>query len=293
MAPLYSFVKAVGGDGVAVKCLCVTTGPHHYQAESQDHRLLRKADLFFAVGLELDNSFADRLAKGSGNSALRYVQFGKRLPADLLLKTHAHDGDEPGHKHEHEHGHGHEHGEYDPHLWLGTEQVMAMVGVIRDELARADPPRGDVYRENAAAYLEALKGLRAEGRKGFAAKKNTRIISFHDSLGYFARSFGLEVAGVIELSPGDEPDAGHLGRIVRLCRDKDRPVAAIAVEPQFPRGTVQAVQRELESKKAPVPPEVEIDPLETADPKELGKEGAGWYEARVRRNLRALAEVLP
>jgi ABC-type Zn uptake system ZnuABC Zn-binding protein ZnuA len=28
--PLYSMAKLIAGDSAAVKCLCVTTGPHHY-----------------------------------------------------------------------------------------------------------------------------------------------------------------------------------------------------------------------------------------------------------------------
>jgi hypothetical protein len=37
---------------------------------------------------------------------------------------------------------------------------------------------------------------------------------------------------------------------------------------------------------------VEFDPLESADLKELYIEEAGWYEARMRRNLKKLADVL-
>ena len=34
--PLYSFVKQVGGEKVAVICLCTQTGPHHYEATAND-----------------------------------------------------------------------------------------------------------------------------------------------------------------------------------------------------------------------------------------------------------------
>ena len=56
IAPLYSFVKGVMGKQGSVKCLCTTTGPHHYQPDTRDARLLRKADVVFGVGLKLDET---------------------------------------------------------------------------------------------------------------------------------------------------------------------------------------------------------------------------------------------
>src|SRR5262245_59371133 len=61
VAPLYSFVRAVAGEDAAIKCLCTTTGPHHYEADFCDARLMEGADLVFAVGLALDDSFTDAL----------------------------------------------------------------------------------------------------------------------------------------------------------------------------------------------------------------------------------------
>src|SRR5262245_7676055 len=61
IAPLYSFVRAVGGkDRVAIRCLCSTTGPHHYTADTRDARVLGRADLMLAVGLQLE-PFADSM----------------------------------------------------------------------------------------------------------------------------------------------------------------------------------------------------------------------------------------
>src|SRR5271166_6586126 len=84
--PLASFVKGVGGEHVTVHSLCTNQGPHQYDYSVSDLRYFRRADLFFANGLTLDEAFADRLDKNSGNARLRYVKLGDRLPRDLLLK---------------------------------------------------------------------------------------------------------------------------------------------------------------------------------------------------------------
>src|SRR5207249_11232791 len=113
----------------------------------------------------------------------------------------------------------HKHGEYDPHVWLGIDEAAVMVGVIRDTLCEVDPGHADEYRENAAAYVARLEALKADGRKRIEAKKVRRIISFHDAFEYYSRSFGLEVAAVIEMSPNVAPTGRHLTQLEKLCRE--------------------------------------------------------------------------
>src|SRR5947208_2182854 len=80
------------------------------------------------------------------------------------------------------------------HVWLGIPQAVAMVGTIRDTLAEIDEANAGEYRKNAEAYIDRLKALHAEGKKALADRKVRRIISSHEALGYFAKSFDLEVA---------------------------------------------------------------------------------------------------
>ena len=61
IAPLYSFVKAVTGKDGAVRCICTATGPHHYETDTRDARLLQRADVLFSIGLDLDRSSSDSL----------------------------------------------------------------------------------------------------------------------------------------------------------------------------------------------------------------------------------------
>lgn len=288
IAPLASFVRAVAGDTVALRCLCTTTGPHHYQLDTRDARLLVGADLLLAVGLRLDDSFADAMRSVARRGDLRYVKLGQRLPPDQLMELKHEHKHEPGSGHAHHH-----HGKWDPHVWLGIPEAIEMVGAIRDELCVVDAQNAAVYRKNAEAYVVSLRKLHQEGKAALANKKVKRIISFHEALGYLARSFGLEIAEVIEQGPGDEPSAGHLKDIVKLCQDRARPIAAITVEPQYPSSSSAAIiQRELKARGIKMPL-VEIDPLETAELEELNKEGGNWYLTRMRKNLRALASTLP
>lgn len=285
--PLASFVKGVAGDRAAVRCLCTAQGPHHYEYSVTDAAQLRGADFFFANGLSLDDQFTDKMHRNSGNARLRYVVLGERLPEALRIKgddEHAHEG----HDHAKGGGHDHDHGSFDPHVWLGIEQAVRMVEEIRDEFKKADAAHTADYDRNASSYIDELKKLQADGQKLFAKKKDKRLISFHESLNYFARSYGLTIADVIEEGPGDEPTSPRLARLVDRCvKDK---IAVIAVEPQYPKSTSASVlQKSLAAKGVSVKL-VEIDPLETSAEREIA---ADWYAKKMRENLEALARGLP
>lgn len=284
---LDSFVRNVGGDHVGVICLCTTRGPHHYEYTPQDAVVLRDADLFLAIGLTLDDTFADPMQTESHNPRLRYVKLGERLPGKLLLK-----GEE-----EHDHGkeevkHDHQHGEHDPHIWLGIEQAKEMVKIIRDELKAVDAAHADDYDKNADGYLQALDRLTEYGKDKLKGKKDRKLIAFHESLVYFAKSFDLNIVDAIEVAPGQEPSPGHMKELVEKCKKEN--VRVIAVEPQYPKGTsAEVLQREVPGVEFAV-----VDPLENAgdkDVKEDQKElkDKGWYERKMKQNLDALAKGLP
>jgi ABC-type Zn uptake system ZnuABC Zn-binding protein ZnuA len=306
-APLDSFVKAVGGDHVGVICLATTTGPHDYDYSEAEKVSVRHADLLLGIGLGLDDSFAPKLFNASGNSKLRFVKLGESLPAGMLRKAEDEDEkekkDEKGKKDEKEEKgkdarHEHEHGEYDPHVWLGIDQAVKMVEKIRDELSDLDKTHKEEYARNAEAYIKTLNELKKQGREELKDKKDKRLISLHDSLEYFADTYGLEIVGVVEVLPGDEPDSAKRKELVDRCL-KDK-VKYIAIEEQYPSKAAEAIRDEVQSKakkRADKDPSfkdykiklIKIDPLETAEKKDLG---AGLYVETMKKNLKTLADNL-
>src|SRR5438132_813596 len=64
--PLYSFAKSVAGEHGSVKCLCMDTGPHHFDFSTTDLFLLRGATRYFTIGLNLDDKFSDKMMKATG-----------------------------------------------------------------------------------------------------------------------------------------------------------------------------------------------------------------------------------
>jgi ABC-type Zn uptake system ZnuABC Zn-binding protein ZnuA len=292
--PLYSFVKNVGGKHVAIRCLCTSTGPHQYEPGTMDSIQFRTANLFLAIGLKLDDKFADKMATQSQNAQLHYIKLGDALPAHLKLKADEHDEhdehgkDDKEDKKDDKHGgdHHHEHGDIDPHVWLGIEQAKAMVAQVRDALIEADSnaEHQKDYRENAGKYIERLDDLVGKGKKLLSDKKNKKIISFHESLQYFSRTFDLKVVDVFEQAPGSDPSATVLARLQHEVEKDDGP-RVIAIEPQY---DASKYKDKLGNK---VKVEwVIVDPLETAD--EKGLKDDNWYETKILHSIEALAEKL-
>lgn len=285
---LYSFAANVAGDDAAVVCLLKTTGPHDYQPNPRDSIKLRGADRFFVVGLDLDETLATRLRDTSGNLGLPIVEVGERL--DNKIKADKDEGeDEKAESHDHHH-----HGEFDPHVWLGIPEAMCMVEVIRDELKQLKPDQASEYDRRAKEYNAKLSDLLTYGRKGLdkLKKEDRKLVSFHDSLGYFARALDLQIAGTIEKRPGVEVNPHDLKKLVDACVSQK--VRVIAIEPQYPAKGAEMLVEQV-GKTVPGACTVVVDPLETAAAEDFGPEhqfGKDFYERKMKENIDNLVKAL-
>src|SRR5205823_2115 len=110
-------------------------------------------------------------------------QLAEALPESLRKEgeKHAEQGNKEGDGHDH-------HGRWDPHVWLGIPQAIRMVEQIRDDLKKVDGDHADHYDKNAADYIASLKELQAYGKKELAKLKDVPVITFHESMDYFAAS---------------------------------------------------------------------------------------------------------
>jgi zinc transport system substrate-binding protein len=263
-------------------CLLTTTGPHESEPSTKDILKVRGADLVLANGLGLDEQLISQLL-GSASKKVKVFEVGEVLEAkhhDLLEH-----GDED---HEAADKHGHKHGDHDPHIWLGPERAKVMVDIIAEKFAEMDPPRKDRYLKRAADYKAELDKLKQYGLDKFKDKKNVKIVTQHDSLGYFAKEFKLEIVGHIRMQSG--LDEGAKDRLVRACKEK-RP-AAFTFEPQFKKAEVESMRATL--KKEGIETELaEVDPLETADTVEGSPNpDPRFYMRQMYKNIDNLAEAL-
>ncbi len=278
-APIACFARNVAGPDATVKTVLTTQGPHSAETPLAQAVLLKKADLFFSNGLGLDDKIVEKLKLAGGGPTLKVVDLGVKIARkDLEEMAHDHDA---GHDHKHTHA-------KDPHVWLGLDHATTFVTGIRDELKQIDPAHAADYDRRTADYAATLAQVKADGVALLKDKKERSFVSFHESLTYFAKSFELEIAAVLEKTPGQEPTPAELQKIISQCLEEK--VRVIAVEPQYSsQSSAKYLLQALKDKGLADVVLVEIDPCETADPADLTP---GWYEAKMRANLSALAGAL-
>jgi ABC-type Zn uptake system ZnuABC Zn-binding protein ZnuA len=187
---LGDLVKNVGGEAVAVTTLI---GPgvdaHTYDPAPADLVVLTKADVIFENGLGFE-PWLDRFFASAQPSGARVVVTEGITPREAGADDHEGEAqpEEVG---------ADEHGQFDPHVWHDVANVIVMVGNIRDALVTADPARAELYEANAAAYIAELEALDASIREqvGTLPEERRKLITSHDTFGYFAAAYGFDVLG--------------------------------------------------------------------------------------------------
>jgi zinc transport system substrate-binding protein len=224
---------------------------HDYQLTAGDVRRLADADILLVNGAGME-PFLGKVAQQSPK--VRVVEVSEGIP---LLDDN-------------------------PHVWVSFEGARRQTDNIAAALAAADPERADAFRANAAAYNAALTALEEKMRTALAPYAGTPIVTFHEAFPYFARDFGLDLAGVIEREPGAEPSARELADTVKLVRA--RQVKALFAEPQFPDQSAQVVARETGVRV------YSLDPVVTGPSDPAAARGA--YLQAMEKNLEVLQEAL-
>jgi ABC-type Zn uptake system ZnuABC Zn-binding protein ZnuA len=202
---LNSFVEGVGGDRVQVQNLVpVGASPENYQPAPQDIATLSSAQLIVENGGGIE-SWLQRTIQNAGASEKRVVVLSDGLPRI----------------------------DSNPHHWMDPVQARAYVAKIRDSLVSIDPAHKTEYDRNARAYDAQLVALQAWIAKQIATlpPSHRAMIIFHNAFDYYNRRFGIETIGVIELSPGQDPNPSYIGHLVDLA--KAHGVRAVFSEPEY------------------------------------------------------------
>jgi zinc/manganese transport system substrate-binding protein len=264
---LGDFVKNVGGDRVEVVTLVGPNGNAHVYAPSPtDARKVADAKIVFVNGLGFEG-WLERLVKASGTKAPIVV-------ATKGIKPRERAGGQD---------HDHDHGRADPHAWQSVANAKIYVTNIRDALVAADPPGKAAYDANAAAYLAKLDALEREVREtiGKVPTDRRRIITSHDSFGYFEAAYGVVFTAPQGVSTEAEASAKDVAAIITQI--KKQKAAAVFLENVTDPRLVKQIASETGAK---------IGGTLYSDALTDDKGGATTYIDLIRHNLKQLAGAL-
>jgi zinc transport system substrate-binding protein len=254
--PLYCFASGVAGDLAPVDNLLPgNASGHDYQLSTQDARKLHNADIVIATGLGLEDSLLRGKLKAPAVKAAAGID---------PIRGHVHE--------DHRHG-----DDTNPHFWHDPVLAAHAVTNILQALQKADPENANGYALNAAACVARMHKLDQEIAALLAPYRGRTLVTYHDAFPYFARRYGLQIAGVVQEVADVEPTARHLSELRALIRDKK--IGVIFMEIGSEARRVKQLAADLGVK------------ISTLDPLESGPLSSTAYEEGMRRNAESIRKA--
>ncbi len=229
---LADWVENVGGENIDLTTIVPAGGDAHtFDPSPEQVASIADADVIFEIGLGFE-SWLDDMVDASGSTAERVVvSEGMEL---LSGEEHADEhedgeaaGDHEGEEHADE-GDADEHGESDPHVWGDVANAISAVNVIATHLSEVDRDDAGAYDANAAAYIAQLEELDAAivTTTQSIPEDGRKLVTTHDTFGYYAHAYGFEVVGTALNSlstEGGDPPASEIAALVGQIQDEGVP----------------------------------------------------------------------
>ncbi len=259
---LGDMVRQVGGDRVRVTTL---VGPdsdaHVYQPTPADARAVAGARLLVINGLGFEG-WIDRLTEASGYQ-------GRIVTATAGVETRRMADPDRG--------------AIDPHAWQSLANARIYVRNIADGLAAIDPAGAEIYRGNAARYMEKIDAVEAQVREAVDSlpAERRKVVTSHDAFGYLSAAYGIEFHAPVGFSTEAEASAGDVARLIRQINKEKIP--AVFVENISDRRLLDQIVRET---GAQIGGTLYSDALSKED------EPAGTHLGMMLHNIRTLVAAL-
>lgn len=206
--------------------------PHEWEPSAKDIETFMKADLLVQNGLGLEGGLEKTLAQAKANGvktfiasdhiAVRKVGPGEGIPSG--------DPDQAI-------------GAADPHLWmdpLSTKQVVrALAEQIKSDLGMDFSAQEKDLEDRLDALNDGIVSLVST-----LPEPNRKLVTGHESLGYFAQRYGFKLVGAIipSLNSQAEVSASDLAALKQLVHDNQ--VKTIFTELGTPAAVAEAIGRE-------------------------------------------------
>jgi ABC-type Zn uptake system ZnuABC Zn-binding protein ZnuA len=262
---LGDWVGRIGGEHVRLTTLVGPGGDAHtYEPTPQDSAAVADAKVLFENGLGFEG-WLDRLYRASDSRATR-VTVTEGIQGRMLYDSHGHS-------------------ETDPHVWHDPQFAIEMVQSIAAALIKADPAHADDYQKNADAYVSELQELNTwiQGQITSLPESRRKLVTTHDTFGYFAERFGFQVSSVMGTVSSEvaDPSAAQIAAIIETIRREEVP--AIFAENILNPQLTEQVAREAGVRIVPT--------LFTDALGEKGSDGESYVQM-MRSNVTKIVESL-
>lgn len=209
-AILGSIVKELVGDQAdVIVSIPNGTDPHVWEPSAKDIETINKADLVVQNGLGLESGMLQTLQLAQQNGVkfftasdyidIRYVGPNEGIPTG--------DPDQAI-------------GAPDPHLWMDPLAMESVVTGLRDFLKNELNLDISAKAELLKSRLDILDSQVNE-ILSVIPQENRKLVTGHESMGYFARRYNFTLIGVIipSLSSQANISAGDMANLIKIIQD--------------------------------------------------------------------------
>lgn len=258
--PIMFAVQQIGGDHVAVSSLTRPgIEPHDLELTPKQVTSMAFAGLVvYARGFQpAVDSAVEQAPKGTVLDVAPAADLSLSLDK---ITTVGSSGSQAGQE-----------GGTDPHFWLDPVRYSAVGADIANRLIKADPAHRTDYVAGLHRFQAELRTLRQQFTTGLKSCSNTTIVTSHAAFGYFAERFGFKQAGVLGITPDQEPTPGRLQEVAAYV--KEHHVTTIYAETLASPAVANAVANETGAKVAV------LDPIEGVTSASAAKDYFGIMRA--------------
>jgi ABC-type Zn uptake system ZnuABC Zn-binding protein ZnuA len=230
VAPITSIAASIGGDRVRITGLVPEgTDSHTFEPRPSDAELLSRADVLYVNGLQLEEPTRE-LAAESLKAGAAIVELGARA---IPESRYVYDFSFPRSG-----------GKPNPHLWTDPGYALRYAQIIRDDLSARDPDNAPYYAANYERFAAMVERLDRAMRSSFGTipAGRRKLLTYHDAYAYFARDYGWQVIGAIQVSSFDDPTPRDVADLIDQVRAEGVP--AIFGSEVFPSPVLEQIGRE-------------------------------------------------
>ncbi|OFW04464.1 MAG: hypothetical protein A3I61_11660 [Acidobacteria bacterium RIFCSPLOWO2_02_FULL_68_18] len=234
---LASIAREVGGDRVNVTALARGyQDPHFVEPKPSFILTVNRADLYVAVGRELEIGWLPPLITSSRNARVQPGAAGY-LDASLNVRIL----EIPTGQITRAMGDVHPLG--NPHYWLEPGNGRLIAQAIRNKLGELSPANRSYFGQRYDDFNARLAAAEKRWDAAMAPHTGAKVVTYHRSWPNFMERFRLEVIGYVEPKPGIPPSPSHTLELIEEM--KRQGVKFIVVEPYFSLRTPQAIASQI------------------------------------------------
>ena len=238
--PQKTFIHKIAGNDFDVNVLIPPgASPAAYTLLPSQLKNINRSQVWFRIGyIGFEHSWKEKISQA--NRKMKVVDLSADL--DLISVT---DTKHPDKKHNKG---------VDPHIWMSPELVKQMCLHITKILSDLNPEKESVYKNNYLEFVKEIDELSSKIQEALKDYHDRQFITFHPSLSYYAREYGL-IQHSLE-SGGKEPTPQHMARVVELAKKEG--IKTIYIQSEFDREHARVFAEEIEGEI------VEVWPLNPA-----------------------------